>query len=127
MIPLLDYIENKTTDNSYDIFSSSFKKYLLISCVSLLEKIMSFQIRNTINSQGIDTSSLELNKTYTQMLKKYPDITQGEHVVVQNDFTNAHNINTIATYVLRQDIHFNELGIDFFKYSHFLLFPIRPA
>lgn len=75
---------------------------------------MSLQIRNSINNQGINTSSMRLGKTYAKMLEKYPGITEGEHVVVQCDFTNAGVINSVATYVLRQDTQFNKLGIDFF-------------
>ena len=75
---------------------------------------MSLQIRNIINNEDIDTSSLKLDRTYRKMLQKYPGITEGEHVVVQCDFTNADVINRVATYVLKQDIQFNELKIDFF-------------
>ena len=49
------------------------------------------------------------------MLIDYPDMTKGQCVVVQNDFTNPYNINKIATFVLKQDKKFNNINMDFFN------------
>jgi len=101
MLSLLDYIRNRNDGSSYALYSLTFQKYLIISCVSLLEKIMALQIRNTIDRENIDISSIELRTKYEKMLKKYPRMTEGECVSIQSEFSNSNVINSIATCVLK--------------------------
>ncbi len=119
MIPLLQYIINTTTLSLplSDLYSKTFKKYLVISCVGLIDKFMTLKIRTFIDEQDIDISKFNLRLDYEKMLKKYveyPDATKGQCVVVQQDFTNADIINKIATLVLKQNSQFQEVGMDFF-------------
>lgn len=117
MIPLLQYINNKNTeDPSYYLFKKTFEKYLIISCVSLIEKFMMIKIRNAIDVSDIDISSIKVrDNNYQKMQEKYPTMTKGEFVVIQSDFTNANNINEVTTCVLNNDNQFRELKMDFFK------------
>lgn len=78
MLPLLNYIRNPQDDNTYSLYSLTFEKYLVVSCVRLLEKIMGLQVRNTIDRENIDISSIPLRTSYRKMVKKHPGITKGE-------------------------------------------------
>jgi hypothetical protein len=113
MLPLLYFI--RTTNFQFvQLSNNTFKKYLIISCVSLIDWYMTQQIRKYVNEQHIDISKLQLNKKYEKMLLDYPDITKGQCVIAQNDFTNSYNINRLATLVLRQYKEFNNINMDFF-------------
>jgi hypothetical protein len=113
MLPLLDYIKNKNSQGN-DLFIKTFEKYLVISCVSLLEKYITLEIRRDIEEQEINISSFKLRTPHEKMQIKYPDITMGECVVIQSDFTNPNVINDISNHVLKQDEQFRSLNMDFF-------------
>lgn len=119
MMPLLLFINNTPNLKSsifypFQLFNKTFKKYLVISCVGLIEKYMTLQIRKYIDDQRFDISTFKLNIKYEKMLVRYPSITKGQYLVVQIDFTNKDAINKIATSVLKQDRHFDAIGMDFF-------------
>ncbi len=113
IIPLLYYID-ATGISLVHLFNNTFKKYLITSCVGLIDYYITLKISKYIDEENINIASLELKRKYEKMLLDYPDMTRGQCVVVQNDFTNSHNINKIATLVLRQDKEFNNISMDFF-------------
>jgi hypothetical protein len=90
------------------------KKYLITSCVGLIDYYITLKISKYIDEENIDITTFGLKSKYEKMLLDYPDMTRGQCLVVQNDFTNLHNINKIATLVLRQDKEFNNINMDFF-------------
>lgn len=113
MMPLLYYIDS-TGISLVQLFNNTFKKYLITSCVGLIDYYITLKISKYIDEENINIATLGLKRKYEKMLIDYPDMTRGECVVVQNDFTNSHNINKIATLVLRQDKEFNNINMDFF-------------
>jgi len=113
MIPLLYYID-ATGISLVQLFNNTFKKYLVTSCVSLIDYYITLKISKYIDEENINIATLGLNRKYEKMLLDYPNMTKGQCVVVQNDFTNSHNINKIATLVLKQDKEFNNINMDFF-------------
>lgn len=109
VLPLLRYIiSNQETRLS----NNTFKKYLIISCVSLIEYYLTLQIRKYVDEQDIDL--FKLDAKYRKKLTKRPDITKGQSIIGQTDFTSTYNINEIAASILKQDINFNNLNMDFF-------------
>jgi hypothetical protein len=113
MMPLLYYIDS-TGISLVQLFNNTFKKYLITSCVGLIDYYITLKISKYIDEENNNIATLGLKRKYEKMLIDYPDMTRGECVVVQNDFTNSHNINKIATLVLRQDKEFNNINMDFF-------------
>jgi hypothetical protein len=113
MMPLLYYID-ATGISLVQLFNNTFKKYLITSCVGLIDYYITLKISKYIEEENIDIDAFGLKRKYEKMLIDYPDMTRGECVVVQNDFTNSHNINKIATLVLRQDKEFNNINMGFF-------------
>jgi hypothetical protein len=97
------------------LFNTVYKKYLVVSCVSLIEKFITRRIREYINEQRLDVSKFKTT-SYEKMLKKYPDkqFTKGQSVVIQHDFTNVDAIKNVAGCALDQDERFKENGMDFF-------------
>jgi hypothetical protein len=79
-----------------------------------LEKIMALQVRNTIDRENIDISLINLRTSYQKMVKKHPGMTKGEFVSIHSEFSNSDVINSIATYLLKDDQQFSQLKIDFF-------------
>ena len=114
IIPLLYYID-ATITSLLQVFNNVFKKYLITSCVSLIDYFITLKITKYIDEENINIGKLELRKKYEKMLIDYPDMTKGQCVVVQTDFTNPYNINKIATFVLKQDKKFNDINMDFFN------------
>ena len=117
MIPLLKYIERvKNNEAKFEsvLYGKTFEKYLVISCVSLIDKFMALQIRKAIDQQDIDISSIDSRSSFENMSKKYPGITKGECVSAQSDFTNPEVVNNIGTSLLKQDTRFEQLNMDFF-------------
>lgn len=122
MLPLMEY--NSGTSNFKSpvltphthLFNTVYKKYLVVSCVSLIEKFITRRIREYINEQRLDVSKFKTPTSYEKMLKKYPDkqFTKGKSVVIQHDFTNVDAINNVAGCALDQDERFKEIGMDFF-------------
>lgn len=113
MMPLLYYID-ATGTSLVQLFNNTFKKYLITSCVGLIDYYITLKISKYIDEENINIATLGLNRKYEKMLLDYPNMTRGQCVVVQNDFTNSYNINKIATLVLRQDKEFNNINMDFF-------------
>ena len=113
MMPLLYYID-ATGISLVQLFNNTFKKYLITSCVGLIDYYITLKISKYIDEENINIATLGLNRKYEKMLLDYPNMTRGQCVVVQNDFTNSYNINKIATLVLRQDKEFNNINMDFF-------------
>jgi hypothetical protein len=113
MMPLLYYID-ATGISLVQLFNNAFKKYLITSCVGLIDYYMTLKISKYINEENINITTLGLNRKYEKILLDYPNMTRGQCVVVQNDFTNSYNINKIATLVLKQDKEFNNINMDFF-------------
>ena len=113
MMPLLYYID-ATGISLVQLFNNVFKKYLITSCVGLIDYYVTLKISKYIDEENINIVMLGLNRKYEKMLLDYPNMTRGQCVVVQNDFTNSYNINKIATLVLRQDKEFNNINMDFF-------------
>lgn len=113
MMPLLYYID-ATGTSLVQLFNNTFKKYLITSCVGLIDYYITLKISKYIDEENINIATLGLNRKYEKMLLDYPNMTRGQCVVVQNDFTNSYIINKIATLVLRQDKEFNNINMDFF-------------
>jgi hypothetical protein len=113
IMPLLYYIDS-TGISLVQLFNNTFKKYLITSCVGLIDYYITLKISKYIDEENIDIATFGLNRKYEKMLVDYPEMTRGQCVVVQNDFTNSHNINKITTLVLRKDKEFNNISMDFF-------------
>jgi hypothetical protein len=109
MMPLLAYID---INDDHQLITKIVKKYLIISCVSLIEYYMMLQIKKYVDEQNIDLSKLDTK--YEKKLAKYPDITKGQSIIGQTDFTSTYNINEIATSILGQDDKFKSLDMKFF-------------
>lgn len=122
MRPLMEYINGTSNFKSpiltphTNLVNTVYKKYLIVSCVSLIEKYITRRIRGYINEQKLDVSKFTTDLTYEKMLKKYPDkqFTKGQSVVAQHDFTSLYVINNVAGCALNQDERFKEIGLDFF-------------
>ena len=113
MMPLLYYIDS-TGISLVQLFNNTFKKYLITSCVGLIDYYITLKISKYIDEENINIATFGLKRKYEKVLLEYPNMTRGQFVIAQNDFTNSHNINKIATLVLRQDKEFNNINTDFF-------------
>lgn len=112
MMPLLGYIISNSGFQFVQLSNKTFKKYLIISCVSLIDYYMTLQVRKYVDEQNIDLSKLD--PKYRNKFEKRPDITKGQSIIGQTDFTSTYNINEIATAILGQDDKFNNLNMKFF-------------
>ena len=113
MMPLLYYTDS-TGISLVQLFNNTFKKYLITSCVSLIDYYITLKLSKYIDEENINITTFGLKRKYEKMLLDYPNMTRGQFVIAQNDFTNSHNINKIATLVLKQDKEFNNINMDFF-------------
>ena len=113
MMPLLYYTDS-TGISLVQLFNNTFKKYLITSCVGLIDYYITLKLSKYIDEENINITTFGLKRKYEKMLLDYPNMTRGQFVIAQNDFTNSHNINKIATLVLKQDKEFNNINMDFF-------------
>ena len=61
MIPLLYYID-ATGISRVQVFNNVFKKYLITSCVSLIDYYVTLKISKYIDEENINIATLELKK-----------------------------------------------------------------
>lgn len=113
MMPLLYYTDS-TGISLVQLFNNTFKKYLITSCVGLIDYYITLKLSKYIDEENINITTFGLKRKYEKMLLDYPNMTRGQFVIAQNDFTNSHNISKIATLVLKQDKEFNNINMDFF-------------
>lgn len=115
MLPIIKFLKDNDgeTIQPNDLYKIAFEKYLIISCVSLIEFFMKRKIRKAVDTQNLDPSIFNLSKVYTKMKRQNPTITKGECVAINLGFTNAININDNATIILNSDPKFKALNLDF--------------
>jgi hypothetical protein len=118
ILPLIEYIKNNWSvqvESDYQIYRYriTFEKYLIVSCVSVIEYFIKRKMRKSVDTQNIDISYFNLSKKYEKRKLGHPNITVGEFIAVNYDFTNLYTINTIATDVLNYDLKFKALNIEF--------------
>lgn len=117
---VLNHIADKNANPS---IKTSLRKYLIISCVSLIDVFLSHLIQRSIDKYKIHISRIvgktterEANKLvsdYGKLIGK--NITKGEYVGSHSGYTNSYEINAIFTEFLKTDKKFRRLNIDFFE------------
>jgi hypothetical protein len=111
MLPILKFIENPR--QVPELQKVVLERYLLVCCVSLIEKFMAIKIKKAIDEEDIDISSFDSRNSYEELIMKYPKMTKGHCVVIQKDFTSGFIIDKIATRVLKSDTRFSALDMNF--------------
>jgi hypothetical protein len=101
---------------------ASLRKYLIISCVSLVEDFLSQLIVRVIEIHEMPIASIidTPSESKAQGVKKFSrkigkTVTKGEYVGSSSNFANPHMINILFTRLLNLDSDFSELNKDFFE------------
>lgn len=105
--PVLEYISNEEQQDSIKI---SLRKNLIISCVSLIEDILSHLIMRVIDDNNVPIVSLvnaakesEVNNRIMKFCKDNKigtALSKGEYVALSRSFANPNTINTLFTALL---------------------------
>jgi hypothetical protein len=120
MMPVLNYAFDEGLQGS---FNMSLRKYLIISCVSLIEDFLSHLILRVIdqNNMAISTIIGKSNESEAEdTVKKFSGkigktVTKGEYVGSCYNFANPQIINDLFSRLPNLDTNLSRLNMDFFE------------
>ena len=109
MKPIIKYIKYNNPDG---IIKDALRKYLIISCVSLIEEFLLRLFRRTIDENKIDISIFETRIRSTFDKKK---TTVGEHVSAEHYFGTPEVIDSAFSKLLKSNKYFHALNMSFLE------------
>jgi hypothetical protein len=118
MIPIIEYL--KKDNGIINSLKPPLKKYLIISCVSLIERSLLLLTVRIIDEDKIDLDKIlgkkNFKSRYLEYNKKNPKITEGQYYSGESDvnFQDPERIKDVFTSLLNNDNDFKTLGIDIF-------------